>query len=796
MQAKLDMPFVLLIFLFFSIPTFAQQDLIHASHIQDVFVAEKDSPLAKLTSGLQQLHRTLSQTGNRQHNMLSRSHLFSNMLIEEEHVLVELIAKGQDKALVEELKNLRFEFVNSFGNIICGRLHINDLQALTNLDYLKYARPVYKPITNIGNVDSQGDTALYSQQARANYNVDGSGIKIGALSNSYNTLGGAAAGVASGDLPGVGNPNGYTTPVTVLKEYSGTASDETRAMLEHIHDIAPGAQLYARTAFDGIADFAQGILDLAAAGCDVIVDDVTYFAEPFFQDGLIAQAVDSVVRAGKVYFTAAGNSGRKSYESAGFTDSGFTLGGNPIHDFDTGAGVDYGQQLTIPAGLTIYIGFQWDDPYGSLPNSVAGADTDMDIYLYNASFSSALASSTTSNIVTGDPYEVMGYTNGTGGSQTVNVVIVHKAGPAPGFMKYVCWSNSVTIDEYDTQSATLIGHANATHAISTGAAAYFNTPAYGASPAGINSFSSAGGTPVFFDSVGNTITTAYREKPVLVGPDGGNTTFFGSDIPQDADTYPNFFGTSASAPHLAAGASLLLEKGATNQAQIIDAFINTASDMDDPATAGSDTGFDYGTGYGFANVNSALAYFVALPVELLSFTVQPLGTDGGRLRWQTVSEHNNSHFVLQHSENKGRFKEIAYVQGKGISQLESEYLHDVHHLSAGDHYFRLIQVDWDHNKTEHGIVHLNIRPDQNEIWTYMDDATQMVAVQPAADAKLDIEIYNISGQLLHSASHQLSQGERFVTEISQTYWPKGNYFYHILITGNSHSDRHSGKFVK
>ena len=45
--------------------------------------------------------------------------------------------------------------------------------------------------------------------------------------------------------------------------------------------------------------FANGIVELATvAGADVIVDDVIYFAEPMFQDGVIAQAVDSVAGMG------------------------------------------------------------------------------------------------------------------------------------------------------------------------------------------------------------------------------------------------------------------------------------------------------------------------------------------------------------------------------------------------------------------------------------------------------------------------------------------------------------------
>ena len=69
-----------------------------------------------------------------------------------------------------------------------------------------------------------------------------------------------------------------------------------------------------------------------------IVDDVIYFAEPMFQDGIIAQAVDHVAGAGVSYFSSAGNYGRDSYEAE------FRVGAlgptGTLHDFDPGPGID------------------------------------------------------------------------------------------------------------------------------------------------------------------------------------------------------------------------------------------------------------------------------------------------------------------------------------------------------------------------------------------------------------------------------------------------------------------------
>jgi hypothetical protein len=151
---------------------------------------------------------------------------------------------------------------------------------------------------------------------RRKFDLSGAGVTVGILSDSYNAKGGAGTDVTNGDLPGVGNPDGYVTPVTVLQDYSG-GEDEGRAILQIVHRVAPGSPLAFASAFLGMASFANNILNLFnTAGARVIDDDIFYYAEPMFQDGVIAQAVDSVVVKGASYLSSAGNFGREAYESA------------------------------------------------------------------------------------------------------------------------------------------------------------------------------------------------------------------------------------------------------------------------------------------------------------------------------------------------------------------------------------------------------------------------------------------------------------------------------------------------
>jgi hypothetical protein len=134
-------------------------------------------------------------------------------------------------------------------------------------------------------------------------------------------------------------------------------------------------------------------MDLGAFGADVIVDDIIYFAEPMFQDGMIAQAVDSVVESGVSYFSSAGNEGRDSYESQ-FIPSGFLVVINDrvceAHDFDPGPATDIFQGITIPEDTGLVMSFQWDSPFFSV-SGPPGSSNDLDILLLDSSATIALA---------------------------------------------------------------------------------------------------------------------------------------------------------------------------------------------------------------------------------------------------------------------------------------------------------------------------------------------------------------------------------------------------------------------
>ncbi|RDC64233.1 S8 family serine peptidase [Adhaeribacter pallidiroseus] len=542
------------------------------------------------------------------------------------YVVIEALAENSPAQLLADLQALGMTRPASFGRLVSGLVPIAALDKVAALASLHSARPAYKPFTKIGKTTSQGNKALYTDEARKQQIITGKGSKVGIISDSYNSLGGADAGVRSGDLPGKENPNNFTTPVQVLlDEAADTAPDEGRAMAEIVHDLAPGAELAFYSGNFGEASFAQGILDLQKAGCNIITDDLIYFAEPMFQDGVIAQAIDSVKKAGASYFTAAGNNGSNAYQAA-FKSGGVAFFGSksefgPVkvknaHNFaPAGKKKDVTQKIYVPIGATIYITFQYNEPFYSVGDGTsAGAKSDLDIYLLSEDTTNVVAGSARAN-VGDDPVEVFRFTNdGSYESNYFNLLIDKFEGPGsgPSIIKYIVFksgSDEISIEEYYNAGSTIFGHSNAAGAITTGAVFFLDSPAYGTSTPVAESFSSVGGTPILFDVNGKPRSRLVRRKPEIMGPDGVNNTFFGDSF---LDEF-YFFGTSAAAPHAAGVAALMQEANgnALKADQIKTALQQTALNMNEP-------GFDYETGYGFINAQKAIAR-VAMPrvLELL-----------------------------------------------------------------------------------------------------------------------------------------------------------------------------------
>lgn len=543
-------------------------------------------------------------------------------------VMIDVIAReGKLNDVVNLLTTPAYGLTNIINNggsnyLVTGLFPVRNLPLLNALGSLiVYVRPYYKALTNSGIASTAGDSSVGAQLVRKGYGLSGAGVKIGVISDSYNTIttasnnpvaNTAAQDVSNGDLPGPGNPDNFVNPVHVLKDYPSKASDEGRGMLGIVHDIAPASELWFRTGFISPGDFAQGILELRNAGCDVIVDDITFITEPFLTDGIVAKSVDQVVAAGATYVSAAGNFADKSYENS--FNPVAAPGGLPgtAHNFGGG---DVFQNVTLaPGDYTIVL--QWtDDIYSLGQTSTGGTKNDLDIYLTPNTDGSALFGFNRNN-TNGDPIEILPFS--VTSTTNTNILITNNTtGSTPARFKYIVYRGNITFNEYATGTSTITGQANSPSAITVGAVRYDKAPPY-PGPLTAESFSSVGGT---------TVNNVKRNKPDISGPDGVNTTV-NLGIDYDHDGFSNFFGTSAAAPHVGAVAALLIEgkRKYNNQATVTPAEIksllmSTATDMGTP-------GFDFSSGAGFVNADSAMRTFAKPDPSLIKLNVPTNTTPG------------------------------------------------------------------------------------------------------------------------------------------------------------------------
>ncbi|WP_460553047.1 S8 family serine peptidase [Ferruginibacter profundus] len=478
---------------------------------------------------------------------------------------------------------------------------------LTN--YLKQYNTTEDILT--GLVNSQGDHAHRADDVRNTYGYEGQGIKIGVLSDSYNALGVAATDVANGELPGVGNPLGNTTPVTVLVDFA-TGSDEGRAMLQIVHDVAPKAQLYFASAFISEASFASNITALRNApnNCDIIIDDIFYFDEPVFQDGIVAQAVNTVTAGGALYFSSAGNEGSLGKGTSGYYEGDFNDAGSPvfnppggktgtIHNFGT-VGTPVNGDIILSKN-TVY-NLNWADPSGASGN-------DYDLFLVSSG-GTIKGSSTNVQSGTQNPYEQVS------ASPTLvagDRLIVYKT-TAAAVRAFAI--NTIRGTLTVATNGQIHGHTAAVNAFSVAA-----TPAVSPGPFPgvfvaanqVETFSSDGLRRVFYNPTGTAITPGnflfgtnggtVRNKPDITAADGVSTTLGAS-----SGLNP-FYGTSAAAPHAGAIAALLKSSNpALTAAQIRTALVSTALDIEG-------AGYDNLSGSGIVQAFQAMQSLSPTPVS-------------------------------------------------------------------------------------------------------------------------------------------------------------------------------------
>lgn len=428
---------------------------------------------------------------------------------------------------------------------------INNLDTLASLDSVRAIQTVLPPVCNTGSVTSEGDSIHRANLVRS-LGQDGTDMKIGIISDGVNNW---RVARDSGNLP---------ANLHVLSDTIG--GDEGTAMLEIVHDLAPGAELYFHDHGANTIAFNSAIDDLIAAGCKIICDDIGWYGQPYFQDGSIARHIaDKLAENDIIYISSAGNDAKNHYQGL-FYDNG-----HDCHDFSSGTDSYDNLYIGILPGGYTNVFLQWDDDFSAPLN-----DYDLYIDLYDADAETIDYVETIYSVndqSAGAPaLEAIHWQNETG-KLLLGIVSVNKySGVAKNLEIFIHGYNEP--DNIIAQDS-IFGHPAVPGVIAVGA---IDVPKQNQ----IAYYSSQG--PVTIKKP-NAQT---RSKPDICGIANVSVTGAGG--------FSNpFAGTSAAAPHIAAIAALVWAENPNNNAsEIRSALLTRAVDL-------GGTGYDYIYGYGRAD---------------------------------------------------------------------------------------------------------------------------------------------------------------------------------------------------
>ena len=580
---------------------------------------------------------------------------------------------------LRELQNagVRIELQDKRQRIVQARIPVIRLEEVGALPFVRFVRLPDYGIPGTGSVTTEGDATLNANLVRSMLGVDGTGVRVGVISDGIYgifatgcTMCGPTTAtpspISTGDLPnatGMRNASGVLMSVSggivaqsfradgnlEGKLYGGGTGAEGTAMLEIVHDLAPGAQLLFAN-FETSLEFNEAV-KILSANADVVVDDIQFVALPPLilgampYDGTSAVSINTAnafnnnANPIRARFVIPSNFARKHYRED-FFDSGVDgapivgLPGN-LHLFQLtastsdvlGLGPTVTDVIHLPAGESVVVSLIWNDPLGASNN-------DYDLFLLRSgifgclNFPDVVAWSIDTQNGTQDPVEVLrrytevvGYTNDTGAADDFCIVIQNSQNTAGvrNFNMFVQApplpsAPSEETHNYNTirSSITAPGDAGGSPvSVITVGAAWWETPD------SIELFS------------GNGPTTDGRMKPDVTAIDRVSVTGAGGFNP-GGTLQPSFPGTSAAAPHGAGVAALLLQAApclradATGGLSPVNArtslrnlILNTAVDL---GAAGPDNEFGYGRIDALAAANRTIPTANAGPSQTVSGT--------------------------------------------------------------------------------------------------------------------------------------------------------------------------------
>ncbi|CAG8999225.1 MAG: hypothetical protein CENE_01194 [Candidatus Celerinatantimonas neptuna] len=606
------------------------------------------------TSQSSKISQNLQEALNQQQNL-------SNVLSGKK-IIANLQLKNIPSNLKQQLSSLGVNVLSiskDYNQAAVAVTRHSNVKSLIKLPVLLHASLVSGEGSGTGKAFNRGYNSIgMNRLAKLMPNLTGKGIRVGIISTSFAHTSGVRgsdttpARCKSGTLENAKDQMTGDLPAKIdlrADVCDGVNTDEGAAMAEVVHDIAPGASISYHGTRMNQASMVKAINDLCTskanggAGADIIVDDMFLYSEPYYQEGIINQAIQNCVKKGVMYFTIAGNDADRDYQfkykdiNPSIRDAHSATGTTKItygDDFQEWPNGSAFLPITIPANSKFQADLAWNQPYISFQkNKVNFPLIDFDLFLFRKNSNGKMSQITYSDNHQGkgyynDPYEQVDYKNTSSSTETVYLAVNHWSGntdfipqdknvpvllnlrfPEPN-------SDDIKVGGGVTFNAPVMnGHAWTKGAITVGSMPW-NWSIYDVAQNKTKpELESSNGalSHQFYFNVNGDLDLSTRSDPTLAAPDGGDTTFFGTDDPSswdifgEPDGYPNFYGTSAAAPAAAALAAVLKQYAGkdVSNSLIRNALVSTAHDV---YSGRASKGWDPVTGAGEVDAVAAFKY--------------------------------------------------------------------------------------------------------------------------------------------------------------------------------------------
>jgi hypothetical protein len=191
------------------------------------------------------------------------------------------------------------------------------------------------------------------------------------------------------------------------------------------------------------------------------------------------------------------------------------------------------------------------------------------------------------------------------------------------------------------------------------------------------------------------------------------------------------------------------------------------------------TGFSDFAGFGQGNGSP-------LPVELVSFTAN-CEEEGVQLSWQTASEFNSSHFIVEKSTDGYAWDNIGEVSAAGTSNSLLNYGYFDRNAISGLTYYRLIQVDFDGTEKAYTPIMANCSSGAPKTWMSYpnpsEEGFQVVCNYEDLVGEALLTISDASGKIVRQQTVEMKEGIN-VFMVNKLLMP-GIYFIQLTNTKKS-----------